>query len=42
MSLKEISQVMNKSVPRIHHEYKKALEMIRKKLEHSSCTKKKA
>ena len=40
MSLKEISQVMNKSIPWIHHEYKTALEMIRKKLEHSSCMKK--
>ncbi len=38
MSLKEISQVMNKSIPWIHNEYKTALEMIRKKLEHSSCT----
>ena len=40
MSLKEISLVMNKSIPWIHYEYKTALEMIRKKLEHSSCTKK--
>jgi len=40
MSLKEIAQVMNKSIPWIHHEYKTALEMIRKKLERSSCTKK--
>jgi RNA polymerase sigma factor (sigma-70 family) len=38
MSLKEISQVMNKSIPWIHNEYKTALEMIRKNLEHSSCT----
>ena len=38
MSLKEIAQVMNKSIPWIHNEYKTALEMIRKKLEHSSCT----
>jgi RNA polymerase sigma factor (sigma-70 family) len=37
MSLKEIAQVMNKSIPWIHHEYKTALEMIRKKLEHSPC-----
>ena len=42
MTLKDISQVMNKSIPWILHEYKMALEMIRKKLEHSSCTKKKA
>ena len=40
MSLKEIAQVMNKSIPWIHNEYKTALEMIRKNLEHSSCTKK--
>ena len=39
MSLKEIAQIMDKSIPWIHHEYKTALEMIRKKLEHSSCTK---
>lgn len=38
MSLKEIAQVMNKSIPWIHNEYRTALEMIRKKLEHSSCT----
>ncbi len=38
MSLKEIAQVMNKSIPWIHNEYKTALEMIRKNLEHSSCT----
>jgi DNA-directed RNA polymerase specialized sigma24 family protein len=38
MSLKEIAQVMNKSIPWIHYEYKTALEMIRKNLEHSSCT----
>jgi RNA polymerase sigma-70 factor (ECF subfamily) len=37
MSLKEIAQVTNKSIPWIHNEYKRALEMIRKKLEHSSC-----
>ena len=41
MTLKDISQVMNKSIPWILHEYKMALEMIRKKLEHSSCIKKK-
>ncbi len=41
MTLKEISQVMNKSIPWIHHDYKMALEIIRKKLEHSSCIKKK-
>ena len=40
MSLKEIAHVMDKSIPWIHHEYKTALEMIRKKLEHSSCIKK--
>ena len=40
MSLKEIAQVMNKSIPWIHNEYKKALKMIRKNLEHSSCIKK--
>jgi RNA polymerase sigma-70 factor (ECF subfamily) len=38
MSLREIAQVMNKSIPWIHNEYKTALEMIRKNLEHSSCT----
>jgi RNA polymerase sigma factor (sigma-70 family) len=37
MSLKEIAQVMNKSIPWIHNEYKTALEMIRKNLEHPSC-----
>jgi len=37
MTLKEIAQVMSKSIPRIHNEYKTALEMIRKNLEHSSC-----
>ncbi len=42
MTLKEISEVVNKSIPWIHNEYKTALEMIRKSLEHSSCTKKKA
>ena len=42
MTLQEISQVMSKSIPWIHREYKIALETIRKKLEHSSCTKKKA
>ena len=42
MTLKEISQVVNKSIPWVHHDYKIALEMIRKKLEHSSCIKKKA
>jgi DNA-directed RNA polymerase specialized sigma24 family protein len=42
MTLKEISQVVNKSIPWVHHDYKMALEMIRKKLEHSSCRKKKA
>ncbi|MHC4120184.1 MAG: RNA polymerase sigma factor [Planctomycetota bacterium] len=42
MSLREIAQIVNKSVPWIHNNYKMALEMIRKKLEHSSCTKKKA
>jgi len=38
MSFKEIAQVMNKSIPWIHNEYKTALKMIRKNLEHSSCT----
>ena len=37
MTFKEIAQVMSKSVPWIHNEYKTALEMIRKNLEHSSC-----
>ena len=41
MSLKEIAEITNKSIPWIHKEYKRALEIIRKKLEHSSCTKKK-
>jgi len=38
MSFKEVAQVVNKSIPWIHHDYKTALEMIRKNLEHSSCT----
>lgn len=42
MTLREISQVVNKSIPWIHREYKIALETIKKKLEHSSCIKKKA
>jgi RNA polymerase sigma-70 factor (ECF subfamily) len=37
MSLREISQIVNKSIPWVHHGYKKALEAIRKKLEHTSC-----
>ena len=37
MSLREISQIINKSVPWVHHGYKEALETIRKKLEHTSC-----
>lgn len=37
MSLREISQIVNKSVPWIHHSYKEALETIRKKLEQISC-----
>lgn len=41
MSFKEIAQIMNKSIPWIHNEYKTALEMIRKNLEHSSCITKK-
>jgi RNA polymerase sigma-70 factor (ECF subfamily) len=41
MTLKEISQVMNKSIPWIHHDYKMALEIIKRKLEHLSCIKKK-
>jgi RNA polymerase sigma-70 factor (ECF subfamily) len=41
MTLKEISQVLNKSIPWIHHDYKMALEIIKKRLEHSSCIKKK-
>ncbi len=41
MSLKEIAQIMDKSIPMIHKDYKKSLEMIRKELEHLSCTKKK-
>ena len=41
MSLKEIAQIMEKSIPMIHKDYRKALEMIRKELENSSCTKKK-
>ena len=41
MSLKEIAQIMDKSIPMIHKDYKKALEMIKKELERSSCTKKK-
>ena len=42
MSLREIAEIVNKSIPWIHNNYKTALEMIRKKLEHSSCIKKKA
>jgi len=42
MSLREIAEIVNKSIPWIHNNYKTALEMIRKKLEHSSCMKKKA
>jgi len=41
MAFKEIAQVMNKSIPWIHTEYKTALKMIRKNLEHSSCITKK-
>lgn len=41
MSLKEISQIVNKSIPWVHHGYKEALETIRKKLEHTSCETKK-
>ena len=41
MSLKEISQIVNKSIPWVHHDYREALEMIRKKLERSSCNTKK-
>lgn len=41
MSLKEIAKIMDKSIPMIHKDYTKALEMIRKELEHISCTKKK-
>jgi len=40
MPLREIAQIVNKSIPWIHNNYKIALEMIRKKLERSSCTKK--
>ncbi|MHC4355143.1 MAG: RNA polymerase sigma factor [Planctomycetota bacterium] len=41
MSLKQISQIVKKSIPWVHHDYREALEMIRKKLEHSSCKTKK-
>ncbi len=41
MSLKEIAKIMDKSIPMIHKDYTKALEIIRKDLEHISCTKKK-
>jgi len=41
MSLKEIAQITGKSIPWIHKEYKRALELIKKELEYSSCTKKK-
>jgi RNA polymerase sigma factor (sigma-70 family) len=41
MSLREIANITGKSIPWIHKEYKKALEMIKKELEHSSCIKKK-
>ena len=37
MSFREISQIVNKSIPWVHHGYKEALEIIRKKLEHTSC-----
>jgi len=42
MSFREIAEIVNKSIPWIHNNYKTALEMIRKKLEHSSCIEKKA
>jgi len=38
MSLKEVAQVVNKPVSTVHHMYKTALEALRKKLEHASCT----
>ena len=41
MLLKEIADITGKSIPWIHKEYKRALELIKKELEHSSCTKKK-
>jgi RNA polymerase sigma-70 factor (ECF subfamily) len=41
MSLREISQIVKKSIPWVHHDYREALGMIRKKLEHSSCKTKK-
>ena len=41
MSLKEISQIVKKSIPWVHHDYREALEMIRRKLERSSCNTKK-
>lgn len=37
MSLREISQIVKKSIPWVHHDYREALEMIRGKLERSSC-----
>ena len=41
MSLREISQIVGKSIPLVHHDYRAALETIRKKLERSSCNTKK-
>jgi len=41
MSLREISQIVKKSIPWVHHDYREALEMIRRKLECSSCNTKK-
>ena len=37
MPLKEISQIVKKSIPWVHHDYREALEMIRRKLERLSC-----
>jgi RNA polymerase sigma-70 factor (ECF subfamily) len=38
MSLKEVAQVMKKPVSTVHHMYQTALETLRRKLEHASCT----
>jgi RNA polymerase sigma factor (sigma-70 family) len=38
MSLKEIAQVVKRPVSTVHHMYQTALESLRRKLEHASCT----
>lgn len=38
MSLKDVAQVVKKPISTVHHMHQTALEMLRKKLEHASCT----